>query len=61
MPDPSRHGCVHALCARPQVDIDGGPEIDLVRRIAEEPELYERVDELFFEYRASPDFTPWGW
>ena len=35
-----------------KVDIDGGPEIDLVRRIAEEPELYERVDELFFEYRA---------
>lgn len=33
-----------------KVDIDGGPELRLVRAIAERPELAALVDELFFEY-----------
>ena len=33
-----------------QVDIDSPPELNIVQRIANEPELAALVDELYFEY-----------
>ena len=43
-----------------KVDIDGGPELEIVEAIAQRPELAELVDELFFEYHFHFDF-PFGW
>ena len=37
-----------------KVDIEGGPELNIVESIAHIPELSELVDELYFEY---PGFT----
>ena len=36
-----------------KVDVDGGPELQIVRSIAESAELSALVDELYFEFRAS--------
>lgn len=44
-----------------KVDIDGGPELELVQRIAADPELYTRVDELYFEYHFYFDGLNFGW
>lgn len=44
-----------------KVDIDGGPEVELVERIAQERALYELVDELFFEYHFYFDGLNFGW
>lgn len=41
-----------------KVDIDGGPEIELVERIAQEPALYELVDELVRDDRSGSNSTP---
>lgn len=43
-----------------KVDIDGGPELEIVEAIARRPELYELVDELYFEYHFEFDFN-FGW
>ena len=57
--------------ARPQdyvvvkVDIEqqlrGGPELDIVRRIARDPDLAALVDEIFFEYHFWFDGLNFGW
>ena len=44
-----------------KVDIDGGPEIPIVRAIAERPELARLVDEVFFEYHFDFDGIDFGW
>lgn len=43
-----------------KVDIDGGPELEIVEAIARRPELYQLVDELYFEYHFEFDFN-FGW
>ncbi|CAL1129397.1 unnamed protein product [Cladocopium goreaui] len=40
-----------------KVDIEGGPELNIVESIAHIPELSELVDELYFEYH----FRFWDW
>ena len=44
-----------------KVDIDGGPEVEIVEEIARRPELAARVDELFFEYHFDFDGLDFGW
>ena len=44
-----------------KVDIDGGPEVEIVEEIARRPELAARVDELFFEYHFNYDGLDFGW
>ena len=45
-----------------KVDIDGGPEMEIVQAIAARPELYRLVDEMFFEYHYNyDDFQNFGW
>ena len=44
-----------------KVDIDGGPEVEIVSEIARRPELAARVDELFFEYHFDFDGIDFGW
>ena len=44
-----------------KVDIDGGDELGIVRRVAEDPRLYSLVDELFFEYHFYFDGLNFGW
>ena len=44
-----------------KVDIDGGPELNIVEAIAERPELAQLVDELFFEYHFDFDGINFGW
>lgn len=43
-----------------KVDIDGGPELEIVQTIAHRPELAQLVDELYFEYHFEFDFH-FGW
>jgi len=53
--------------ARPQdfvavkVDIDGGPETQIVRRIADSPKFARLVDELYFECHNPYDGMSFGW
>jgi len=45
-----------------KVDIDGGPEMEIVQAIAARPELYRLVDEMFFEYHYNYDNVEnFGW
>ena len=44
-----------------KIDVDGGPELELVERIAREPRLYRLVDELYFEYHFYFDGRNFGW
>ena len=44
-----------------KVDIDHGPEIEIVRSIARTPALASLVDELFFEYHFDFDKVATGW
>ena len=44
-----------------KVDIDGGPEMEIVRKIADTPELAELIDELFFECHFEFDGLDFGW
>ena len=44
-----------------KVDMDGGPEQQVVRAISEVPELASRVDELFFEIHFYDDKLPMPW
>jgi hypothetical protein len=47
-----------------KVDIEGqagGPELPIVRAIAEQPELTRLVDEIFFEYHYYFDGIDFGW
>ena len=44
-----------------KVDIDGGPEMEIVRKIADTPELAELIDELFFECHFKFDGLDFGW
>ena len=44
-----------------KVDIDGGPEVEIVSEIARRPELAARIDELFFEYHFDFDSIDFGW
>ena len=44
-----------------KVDIDHGPEIEIVRSIARTPALASLVDELFFEYHFWFDDLNFGW
>jgi hypothetical protein len=47
-----------------KVDIEGqagGPELPIVRAIAEQPELNRLVDEIFFEYHYYFDGIDFGW
>ena len=39
-----------------QVDIDGGPELEIVEAIARNPKLSSLVDEIFFECLAALEF-----
>mmetsp|Transcript_35244 Transcript_35244/g.82194 ORF Transcript_35244/g.82194 Transcript_35244/m.82194 type:complete len:388 (+) Transcript_35244:29-1192(+) len=44
-----------------KVDIDHGPELEIVEALAERPELAQLVDELYFEYHFDfPELYP-GW
>jgi len=44
-----------------KLDIDGGPEMQIVHAIANCPELAELVDEIFFEYHFYFDGENFGW
>jgi len=44
-----------------KVDIDGGPELNILEAIAARPELAELVDEIFFEYHFDFDGNFFGW
>ena len=44
-----------------KVDIDGGPELPIVRAIADHPELAQLVDELYFECHFYFDGNAFGW
>mmetsp|Transcript_24518 Transcript_24518/g.55263 ORF Transcript_24518/g.55263 Transcript_24518/m.55263 type:complete len:235 (+) Transcript_24518:818-1522(+) len=44
-----------------KIDIDGGPELEIVEAIAARPELSRLVDELFFEYHFEYDGLDFGW
>ena len=44
-----------------KVDIDGGPELQIVESIARHPELSALVDEIFFEYHFYFDGIGFGW
>ena len=44
-----------------KVDIDGGPEVEIVRAIAHTPWLARLVDELFFEFHFDFDQIEFGW
>jgi len=44
-----------------KVDIDGGPELEIVEALARRPELSRLVDELFFEYHFDFDGCNFGW
>ena len=43
------------------MDIDHGPELPVVRAIANEPALARLVDELYFEYHFHFDGRDFGW
>ena len=43
-----------------KVDIDGGPELEILETIAQRPELFQLVDEIYFEYHFEFDFN-FGW
>ncbi|CAE7271106.1 unnamed protein product [Symbiodinium natans] len=44
-----------------KVDIDGGPELQIMEAIARQPELSSLVDEIFFEYHVYFDGINFGW
>lgn len=44
-----------------KVDVDGGPELEIVRAVAERPELARLVDEIFFEHHFWFDGKDFGW
>lgn len=44
-----------------KVDIDGGPELNIMEAIARHPELSSLVDEIFFEYHFWFDGRSFGW
>eukprot|EP00930_Biecheleria_cincta_P014646 TRINITY_DN12510_c0_g1_i2.p1 TRINITY_DN12510_c0_g1~~TRINITY_DN12510_c0_g1_i2.p1 ORF type:complete len:369 (-),score=58.04 TRINITY_DN12510_c0_g1_i2:81-1187(-) len=44
-----------------KLDIDGGPEFEIAYAICEQPDLYMRVDEIFFEYHFNFDGLNFGW
>lgn len=44
-----------------KVDIDHGPEMQVVHALAKVPELTRLVDELFFEYHFDFDGIDFGW
>ena len=45
-----------------KVDIDGGPELEIMRAIADSPKLARLVDEVYFEchFRGFPVDFGWG-
>jgi hypothetical protein len=55
------------LTAKPEdlvvlkVDIDGGPELQIVETIANRPDLSVLVDEMYFEYHYYYDGRNFGW
>tara|TARA_B100000497_G_C7670941_1_gene404922 strand:- start:271 stop:1380 length:1110 start_codon:yes stop_codon:yes gene_type:complete len=44
-----------------KVDIDGGPELQIVETIANRPDLYILIDEMYFEYHYWYDGREFGW
>ena len=44
-----------------KLDIDGGPELQIVETIANRPDLYVLIDEMYFEYHYWYDGKRFGW
>lgn len=44
-----------------KIDIDGGPELQIVETIANRPDLYVLIDEMYFEYHYWYDGKKFGW
>ena len=44
-----------------KIDIDNGPELQIVETIANRPDLYVLIDEMYFEYHYWYDGKRFGW